>query len=89
MAIHKSAIKEHRQSLKRRARNRQRRTRLRGRIKAFRQALEAGEVDAAREMLTATLSLVDRSAKFGAIAANAADRTKSRLSKALNRAAAA
>ena len=59
MATHKSAIKKHRQSLDRRLRNRQHRSRLRGRIKAFRKAIEAGDVDTARGMLPSTLSLFD------------------------------
>jgi small subunit ribosomal protein S20 len=86
MATHKSAIKKHRQSLDRRLRNRQHRSRLRGRIKAIRTAIEAGDVDTARGMLPSTLSLVDRTAKLGVIHDNAAARTKSRLTRAVNRA---
>ena len=89
MANHKSAIKEHRQSLARRERNRFQRARLRTLVKKYRTAIEAGELDVAREMLPSTLSLVDRVAKLGAIAGNAADRTKSRLTRALNAASAA
>ena len=86
MATHKSAIKKHRQSLDRRLRNRQHRSRLRGRIKVFRKAIEAGDVETARGMLPSTLSLVDRTAKLGVIHDNAAARTKSRLTRAVNRA---
>jgi small subunit ribosomal protein S20 len=88
MANHKSAIKEHRQSLGRRDRNRFHRARLRTLVKKYRTAIEAGELDVAREMLPSTLSLVDRVAKLGGIATNAADRTKSRLTRALNAASA-
>jgi len=87
MANHKSALKEHRQSIKRRTQNRLARSRTRSAIKSYRAALAAGDLDTARGLLGATLSLVDRSAKVGAIHGNAADRTKSRLTLALNRAA--
>ena len=50
-------------------------------------ALESGDAEGARGMLSATLSMVDRTAKHGALESNAADRTKSRLTKALNRSA--
>ena len=83
----RSALKEHRQSVRRRAENRLVRTRMRTAIKSYRAALASGEVDAARGMLRPTLSLIDRSAKKGAIHTRAADRTKSRLTRALARAA--
>jgi small subunit ribosomal protein S20 len=89
MANHKSAAKEHRQSLKKRTRNRAHRSRLRSEIKRMRKALEAGDVDAARGMLSATHAMIDHSAKLGAIHPNAADRTKARLARAVNRLAAA
>jgi small subunit ribosomal protein S20 len=87
MATHKSAMKEHRQSLRRRLRNRQHRSRLRGRVKAIRKALEAGDVETARGLLPSTLAMVDRSAKMGVIHDNAAARTKSRIARSVNRAA--
>jgi small subunit ribosomal protein S20 len=89
MATHKSAIKRHRQSLERRLRNRRHRSRLRGRVKAIRKAIAAGDVETAREMLPATLALVDHTAKLGVIHDNAAARTKSRISRAIQRAATA
>lgn len=89
MATHKSAIKEHRQSLQRRDNNRDQRARLRTTVKKYRQALAAGDLDTARSLLPLGLSLLDRTAKLGAIHANAAARSKSRLTKALARAAAA
>jgi small subunit ribosomal protein S20 len=87
MATHKSALKEHRRAAARRLRHRQQRARLRTAVKKFRQAVAAGEVDAARGLLPETLALVDRSAKLNAIHTSAANRTKSRLTRALNRAA--
>ena len=89
MATHKSASKEHRQSLVRRERNRHHRRRLRTTIKKFRQAVAEGDVELARSLLPGSLSLLDTTMKHGAIPANAAARTKSRLSRALNRIASA
>ena len=83
MANHKSALKQYRQSVKRRIRNRANRSRMRTAVKRFRQ-LVASDVDAARSELPATLGLIDRTAKLGAIHGNAAARTKSRLTRALN-----
>ena len=88
MATHKSALKEHRRNLRRRAANRWSRARMRTALKRYRQALAAGELDTARELLVPTLALVDRTAKLGGIHDKAASRTKSRLSRALNRASA-
>ena len=67
MANHKSAVKEHRQSLQRRLNNRGHRSTLRSQIKRYRQALDSGDTEAARGMLSETLSMVDRSARHGAI----------------------
>ena len=86
MANHKSALKEHRQSLGRRTRNRDHRSRLRSALKVFRRQLTDGKLDEARAMLPATLSLTDRTARLGGIPTATASRTKSRLARALNRA---
>ena len=85
MANHASALKQHRQSLKRRLRNRGTRSRMRTAVKHFRLLLET-DVEAARSALPGTLGLIDRTAKHGGIHDNAAARSKSRLTRALNRA---
>ena len=85
MANHKSAQKKILQDLKRRLRNRAHRSRLRSSVKVFRSAIAAGDSETARELLTPLLSLVDRVAKHGVIHANVADRTKSRLTRAVAR----
>lgn len=85
MANHKSAVKKDKQDIVRRDRNRQHRSKMRTQIKRFRQLLEAGDAATARGMLLETLSLVDRTARHGVIHANAASRTKSRLTKAVAR----
>jgi small subunit ribosomal protein S20 len=86
MATHKSALKRHRQDLRRRGENRLRRGRMRTAVKRYRQALASGDNEAARGLLNATLSVIDRTAKSGAIHHNSADRAKSRLARALNQA---
>lgn len=88
MANHKSALKEHRQSLKKRELNRGHRARMRTAIKKFRALVAGGDAAAAKASLSEMLSLVDRSSKLGAIHANAAARTKSRLTRAVNKIAA-
>jgi small subunit ribosomal protein S20 len=89
MANHKSALKEHRQAVARRQRNRFKRARLRTAIKQFREAVAAGDLDRARGMLPETISLLDRTAKSRALHPSAADRHKSRLTRYLEKAAAA
>jgi len=88
MANHKSAVKRARQNVKRRARNRSHRSRLRNQIKKLRSAVEGGQTDEARSLLTPTLSMVDRSVQKGVMHHRAAGRTKSRLSRLLDRAGA-
>ena len=85
MATHKSAEQEHRKSLARRMRNRSRRTRVRGALRKFRAAVTAGDVESARALLPATVALLDRTGRSGAIPKARADRQKSRLTLALNR----
>ncbi len=85
MANHKSALKEHRQALQRRLRNRNHRSRMRSTVKALRAAIDAGDAETSKSLLPAALSLVDHTAKLGGIHDNAADRTKSRLTRAVNK----
>ncbi len=83
MANIKSAQKRIRQSLKRRARNRSHRSRMRTAIKAVRTAVAGGDAQLAGEQLPKTISILDSLAHKGVIHANAAARTKSRLTKAV------
>jgi small subunit ribosomal protein S20 len=85
MANHKSALKEHRQSLKKRDLNRGHRARMRTAIKKFRALIAGGDSATAQSSLNGMLSLVDHSSKLGAIHPNAAARTKSRLTRAVNK----
>ena len=79
MASHASAEKAHRQSLKHREHNRQFRSRLRGALKSIRTAIDGDDLNAAREALKQTISLIDKMAGKGIIHRNAAGRYKSRL----------
>ncbi|MFN7965256.1 MAG: 30S ribosomal protein S20 [Acidobacteriota bacterium] len=85
MANHKSASKKARQDQKRNDRNRDGRTRMRSGIKKLRAAIEAGDKDTVKSLLTVTLGLVDKSAGHGLIHNNTADRYKSRLTLAANK----
>jgi len=89
VAIHKSAIKASRQADLRRSRNRSNRSRLRTQIKKMREALADGKPEEAQALLKPTLSLLDRSVRLGALHRNAADRTKSRLTRQFTRLSAA
>lgn len=84
MANHKSALKRMRQSIKRRENNRSFRTRMRSAVKKLRAAIEEGNADLAKSLLSETLSTVDATAQKGVIHRNAAARTKSRLTRAVN-----
>ena len=85
MANHKSALKRVRQNARRRQRNRSNTSRVRTQVKAVRQAVEQGEIDKARELLPATLSMLDRSVQRGVLKENAAARRKSRLTRLVGR----
>ena len=85
MANNPSAIKRNRQTVVRRQRNRSQKSRMRPSIKALRQAIDSGDSAAARQLLRGTLQLVDATAQKGAIHRNAAARTKSRLTLAVQK----
>lgn len=83
MANTPSAIKRIHQNEKRRAHNKTRKTRVRSAVKKVRVAVETGDLATADQLLPGTLSLLDASAGKKTIHANAAARTKSRLTKAV------
>jgi len=83
MANHFSAMKAARHTGRRSEVNRIRKTRLRHQIRALRRMLDKKDVDAAKALMPATFSLVDRAAKWGIIKSNAAARYKSRLNARL------
>ncbi len=85
MAHSLSAKKRIKQNEGRRERNTARKSVMRTQIKKFRRAIEIGDADVARTELPKCMSLIDKAAKAGAIYKNTADRTKSKLSKALEK----
>lgn len=87
MAITKSAKKAQRASLKKRVFNLRRKRALTDTVKSVRKTM-ATDATAARTSLSAAYKAIDKAAKGGLIKKNAASRKKSRLSKAVQRAAA-
>jgi small subunit ribosomal protein S20 len=85
MANHKSAEKRTRQANRRNEANRRNRGRLRTEIKKLRTAIEAGNQEEAKSLLSATVSLIDKSTQKGILHQNAAARHKSRLTSGVNR----
>ncbi|MBK6313152.1 MAG: 30S ribosomal protein S20 [Blastocatellia bacterium] len=84
MANHKSAIKRIRQNEKRRAVNRANGSRMRTEIKRLRSALALGDVEGAKALLPAVMSVIDKSIQKGVVHRNAAARYKSRLTARVN-----
>lgn len=85
----KGAKKRLRQSVVRRDRNRAERTRFRHSLTKFREAIEAKNMDEAKELSRTTARLLDKAAATGIIHKNAAARLKSRMSKTIVAASAA
>lgn len=84
MAHTKSAIKAMRQNVKRRERNRRNVSRIRTYIKKLRAAIQAGDVQQAKELLPETMSVIDKSIQKGVVHHHAAARYKSRLTTQVN-----
>lgn len=81
MANHKSAEKRVRQNTKRNEINRSNRSKLRTQIKKLRSAIAASDKKESGEILTPTISLIDKAVNKGLIHKNTAARYKSRLTK--------
>jgi small subunit ribosomal protein S20 len=84
MANHASALKANRQNIKHRNNNRSNRSTLRTTLKQFKDRLETGKADEAKNSLAELYAAIDKSQQKKAISKNAASRQKSRLSKRLN-----
>jgi small subunit ribosomal protein S20 len=74
-----SALKRVRQTERRTEFNTRNRTRLRHQIRTIRRAIVSKDAAAATALLPKTFSLIDRSARNGAIKKNTAARYKSKL----------
>jgi small subunit ribosomal protein S20 len=75
-----SAKKRHNQNLRNRERNRAAKSELKGHVRKVLTAIEAGEIDQAREALRTVASSADKAAASHKIHRNKAARIKSRLS---------
>ena len=80
MPTTKSAKKRLRQSLEKRASNRATKSKIKTQIRKLRTAVTGGDMAAAETEFRTTAKLLDRAGTKGVIHANAASRTKSRLS---------
>jgi small subunit ribosomal protein S20 len=85
MPITKSAKKAMRQSARRRVRNIQRQKKSRNYIKQFKQAIEQRDYETARTLLPKVYQSLDKNVKTKTIKKNTASRTKSRLTKQLDK----
>lgn len=84
MANSLSAKKRIRQNVKCRARNRWRKALVKEAVRVFDEAIQAGNIERAREQLSVVYKRLDKIAAKGTIHKNAAARRKARLTKQLN-----
>jgi small subunit ribosomal protein S20 len=86
MPNHKSAEKRVRQNEKRRQINKSNRSRVRTQIKKLRSALGTGDAAASQELLSPTVSAIDKAVNKGVLHKNTASRYKARLAAHVNKA---
>ena len=84
MANHKSAVKRNKQNAIRNARNTHIRSTMRTLVKLVREAVTAGDKDAAQTALSKAIPFIDKTATKGVIHKATASRKISRLSKLVN-----
>ncbi len=83
MANHVSSLKRTRQTETKTAVNRSNRSKLRGSLRALREAITKGDLQAATTQYRATASVLDKSVQKGVLHKNTASRYKSRLNARL------
>ena len=88
-STNKSAQKVVRASRKRQDRNRSYRSQVKTDVARAQELIAAGDLEKAKELLITAISALDKAATKKIIHANAAARSKSRLTKKLNKASAA
>lgn len=84
MANHKSALKRNKQSIVRNARNTHIRSTMRTYVKQIREAVAAGDSEAAKAAMERATPYIDKAASKGVIHKATASRKISRLSKLVN-----
>jgi small subunit ribosomal protein S20 len=85
MANHKSAEKRMRQNERKNEVNSRNRSTLRTQIKKLRAAVDSGDTNSANNILTETVSVIDKSVQKGVLHKNAAARHKSRLTTSVSK----
>jgi len=84
LAVHKSVIKRHRQSLKRRLRNQEIKSRVKTLIKKVRLSIEKKDHAAATTQLRDVNKVLDNAVNKGVLKHNTASRRMSRLARAVH-----
>jgi len=84
LANHKSALKRNKQSVARAARNTHIRSTMRTYVKQVREAIAAGDNEAAKVAMERAVPYIDKAASKGVIHKATASRKISRLSKLVN-----
>ena len=83
MAVHKSVIKRHRQSLKRRLRNQEIKSRVKTLIKKVRLSIDKKDHATATTQLRDVNKMLDNAVNKGVVKHNTASRRMSRLARAV------
>ncbi len=86
MAIHKSAIRQHRRDEKKRLINKMKKTKMRTKIKQLRKIVSSGNIEEAKKVYPEVVSTIDQTVVKGAIQKKTGSRYKSRLSLLVNKA---
>ena len=84
MANIASAMKRNRQNVKRRSHNRHYRSSMRTQVRNLRKAIDAGDADAAKNLLPLAVASIQKVAQKGIIHKKNAARRVSRLAKSVN-----
>ncbi len=85
MPITKSTKKALRQNIKRKESNFVYKTKMKNLLKKVRGLVSEKKIEEAKKLLPQVYKILDKSAKVGVIKKNAAARTKSRITKLLNK----
>jgi small subunit ribosomal protein S20 len=80
----KSVLKRNRQNEKRRTRNRANVSRYKTAIKKLEAAIQANEVETAKQLLPGVAATIDRAVSKNALSKNSASRKKSSLARRVN-----
>ena len=83
MANHVSSLKRTRQTIVKTTVNRANKSKLRSTLRAMREAITGGNVEAARTQYRTTTSVLDKSVQKGVLHKNTASRYKGRLNARL------